>query len=190
METALFNLIKKYKTSDDQILGNMRLVVHLAKGYQNLGMDLEDLIQEGMIGLCKAKEKYEEAKGKFSSYAALWIKATIMQALNEKSRTVRIPSHRANKKEDQTYVSEFDLKIHGGIETASIEEREEEMAQENAIAKYLGKLNNKQKEIVKMKFGIGCEEMKTAEIAKKLGLTVQSINSTINISLRIMKENA
>ena len=188
METTLFNSIGKTKNSQDLVLGNMRLVVHLAKKYQNLGLDLDDLIQEGIIGLCKAKEKFVDEKGKFSSYAALWIKATIMQALNEKSRLVRIPSHKANSADDQIKVNEFDLRVHGGIENASIEEKESVIYQNHLIKRFLGKLNNKQREIIKMKFGIECEEMKTSEIAKKLGLTVQSVNSTIKNSINIMKQ--
>jgi RNA polymerase primary sigma factor len=187
METTLFNDIKKHKNSQDLVLGNMRLVVHLAKKYQGLGIDLEDLIQEGIIGLCKAKEKFVEGKGKFSSYAALWIKATIMQALNEKSRLVRIPSHKASKADEQIKVNEFDLRVHGGTESAIVEERETEVEKNHMVTKFLEKLNSKQKQIIKMKFGIECEEMKTSEIAKKIGLTVQSVNSIIKNSINIMK---
>lgn len=189
MDTALYNTIKKYKNSDDSILGNLRLVVHLAKKYQNCGLDLDDLIQEGVIGLCKANEKYDEAKGKFSSYAALWIKAQIMIALNEKSRLVRIPSHRANVKEDQTYSTEFDLRTHGGVEMASIEKQEEMDNTMSLIKKGLSFLNNRQAQIIKMKFGIDCKEMKTSEISKEIGISVQAINGNIHNALRIMKEN-
>jgi len=189
MDTTLFNDIKKHKNSTDLVLGNMRLVVHLAKQYQGLGLTLEDLIQEGTIGLVQAKDKFDESKGKFSSYAALWIKATIMQALNNTSRLVRIPAHKTGLAEEQIKVNEFDLKIHGGVENATMEEREEEEGKNASIEKFLNKLNAKQQEIIKMKFGIGYpKEMKTSEIAKVLGKTVQSINSQINISLNIMKQ--
>lgn len=187
METILFNDIKKHKDSQDLVLGNMRLVVHLAKQYQGLGIDMEDLVQEGIIGLCKAKEKFVEGKGKFSSYAALWIKATIMQALNEKSRLVRIPSHKAGQAKEQIKVNEFDLRVHGGTESATVEQKESVNEQNYLITKFLGKLDNRQREIIKMKFGIECEEMKTSEIAKKIGLTVQSVNSIIKNSINIMK---
>jgi RNA polymerase primary sigma factor len=76
------------------ILANLRLVVHLAKRYAGHGVSLLDLIQEGNIGLMKAIEKFEYDRGnKLSTYAHWWIKQSIVRALADKSRLIRLPVH-------------------------------------------------------------------------------------------------
>ncbi|MBP5601795.1 MAG: RNA polymerase sigma factor RpoD/SigA [Treponema sp.] len=83
---------------DRMINANLRFVVRVAKKYQNHGLDLTDLISEGNIGLMTAIEKFEPSRGyHFISYAVWWINQSILKALSEKSRAIRLPLNRANE---------------------------------------------------------------------------------------------
>ena len=86
------------KAFDRIINANLRFVVSVAKKYKGQGMALSDLINEGNIGLITALEKFEPEKGyHFISYAVWWIRQSIMKALSEKARAVRLPLNRANE---------------------------------------------------------------------------------------------
>ena len=79
---------------NELVSAKLRLVVSLAKRYQGCGMSLQDLIQEGNIGLMKAAEKFDASKGfRFSTYAAWWINQTIGRALADQSKAIRVPVH-------------------------------------------------------------------------------------------------
>ena len=105
------HLAKKIKHGDNVSLerlvkANLRFVVSVAKKYQNQGLTLSDLINEGNLGLIRATSLFDETRGfKFISYAVWWIRQSILQALAEKSRIVRIPANKISiiSKINQTF---------------------------------------------------------------------------------------
>lgn len=107
------DLAKRIKAGDEIALekltkANLRFVVSVAKQYQNQGLSLSDLINEGNVGLMKAAKRFDESKGfKFISYAVWWIRQSILQAIVEYSRMVRLPLNKmtAYNKVNDAYVA-------------------------------------------------------------------------------------
>ncbi len=93
---------------------NLKLVIKIAHKYKNYGMDLEDLVNEGNIGLMKASEKFDPKRNcKFASYASFWIKQKIYKALSLKSRLIKLPAHAVDKHlKILKFISEFSNENH------------------------------------------------------------------------------
>ncbi|MBV9212899.1 MAG: sigma-70 family RNA polymerase sigma factor [Actinobacteria bacterium] len=99
-EVELAQRIEKgdVEAKDRMINSNLRLVVSVARKYQGHGLTLGDLVQEGMLGLIRATEKFDWRRGfKFSTYATLWIRQAIQRGLENSSRTIRLPVHIAQR---------------------------------------------------------------------------------------------
>ena len=92
-------LAKRVAAGDEEarnqmVAANLRLVVHWARRYQDRGVDMADLVQEGTFGLMRAVEKFEYQRGyKFSTYATWWIRQSVSRAIADQGRTIRIPVH-------------------------------------------------------------------------------------------------
>ena len=123
---------------DKLVKANLRFVVSVAKQYQNQGLSLNDLINEGNLGLIKAANKFDETRGfKFISYAVWWIRQSILQAISEQSRIVRMP---LNQVGFQSKLSKARTSFEQKYERhPSIEELAEELGTDKAkIAEALG----------------------------------------------------
>jgi len=121
----------KIRNGDDNALqrlveANLRFVISVAKQYQNQGLSFADLINEGNLGLVKAAKKFDETRGfKFISYAVWWIRQSIMQAISEQTRVVRLPLNRLS---DMKKISKA---------TSHLEQQYEREPSNTEIAEYL-----------------------------------------------------
>lgn len=130
-ETELAEKIRKgdLKALDELIKANLRFVISVAKQYQNQGLNLPDLINEGNIGLIKAATRFDETKGfKFISYAVWWIRQSILQALAEYARVVRLPLNKIGS------VNKVNRTFYELLQKYSREPNYDEIAQELNIA--------------------------------------------------------
>lgn len=123
-------LTKRIKLGDkaaanELVTANLRFVISVAKQYQNKGLDLVDLIQEGNIGMLEAAYKFDETRGyRFISYAVWWIRQSIMRAISEQCRTVRVPMSQVVNMSKINKMSEKFEQKNGRV--PSMEEIEEE----------------------------------------------------------------
>ncbi len=219
------------------IEANLRFVVSVAKQYQNQGLSLPDLIDEGNLGLIKAAQKFDETRGfKFISYAVWWIRQSILQALAEQSRIVKLPLNQVGaqnkigkeisrfeqkyqrKPSDEELASNLKIPVdkitdsmrvtgrHVSVD-APFQEGEDNslldvmtnddapMADEGLnheslskeVDRALSQLNPKERDILKMFFGIGCQEMTLEEIGAKFDLTRERVRQIKEKAIRQLK---
>ena len=129
-EVTLATLIQAGDEEARQTLieANLRLVVKIARDYEHVGLPLLDLINEGNIGLMKAVERFDPAKGaKFSTYGAFWIKQAIKRALANQSKTIRLPVHMVDK------IYHMRIASHRLQECLGREPSDEELAEEMGL---------------------------------------------------------
>jgi len=219
---------------------NLRFVVSVAKQYQNQGLSLPDLINEGNLGLIKAAEKFDETRGfKFISYAVWWIRQSILQALAEQSRIVRLPlnqvgslnkinkafsrfeqqherkpSHEeladelempAEKVADTLRVagrhisvdapfvegednSLLDVLINSDSPNADRSLINESLSRE--IERALATLTERESDIIKFFFGIGCQEMTLEEIGERFALTRERVRQIKEKAIRRLRHTS
>ncbi len=112
-------LVRTGRAARDRLtISNLRLVVSIAKRYMNRGLSFLDLIQEGNMGLMKAVEKFDFARGyKFSTYATWWIRQAITRAIADQSRTIRVPVHMIETVRELNRVKREYIQSHGSAPT-------------------------------------------------------------------------
>ena len=112
-------LVREGRAARDRLtISNLRLVVSIAKRYMNRGLSFLDLIQEGNMGLMKAVEKFDFARGyKFSTYATWWIRHAITRAIADQSRTIRVPVHMIETVRELNRVKREYIQSHGSAPT-------------------------------------------------------------------------
>ena len=240
-EVELAQRIKKgdHAALEKLTRANLRFVVSVAKQYQNQGLSLPDLINEGNLGLIRAAQKFDETRGfKFISYAVWWIRQSILQALAEQSRIVRLPLNQVgslNKisKELSKFEQENErrpspeelaerldipvdkisdtLKVSGrhiSVDAPFVEGEDNSLLdvlpnddspmadsslnQESLskeVDRALRQLYDREREILKMFFGIGCQEMTLEEIVAKFDLTRERVRQIKEKARRRLKQN-
>ena len=235
-------LAQKIKQGDQAALdklvsANLRFVVSVAKQYQNQGLSLPDLIDEGNLGLIKAAQKFDETRGfKFISYSVWWIRQSILQALAEQSRIVRLPLNQVGslnkigkalqrfEQENERRPSpaelaeQLDVPVEKIADTMKVSGRhvsvdapfvdgednslldvlpnedspmaDSSLTQESLskeVNRALEQLNPRERDILKMFFGIGCQEMTLEEIGAKFDLTRERVRQIKEKAIRRLK---
>ena len=219
---------------------NLRFVLSVAKQYQNQGLALNDLIDEGNLGLIKAAQKFDETRGfKFISYAVWWIRQSILQAISEQSRIVRMPLNQvgfqsklakavvnfeqANERrpsvqeladiletdegkvrealgtngkkvsvdapfQDDDSNSLIDIMTDEDAPTTDNNMERESLSKDLEAA--LSTLSEREQQVLKMLFGIGCNEMTAEEVANSLSLTRERVRQIKERALRRLRDDA
>lgn len=192
-----FELAQRIHAGDERALermvqGNLRFVVSVAKNYQNMGLDLEDLISAGNMGLVTAAKRFDETRGfKFCSYAVWWIRQSILQAISKEGRTVSLPANQLSllSKMGQE-VSRLEQELH---RTPTAEEVTERLEANEEHVRWL--LHTSERPVSLDAPVLGDEgSMRIDTIADKSSRTdeslmVESLRTEINNALTILPQN-
>lgn len=208
------------KAMDKLIRANLRFVITVAKEYQNQGLDFKDLISEGNYGLVKAARRFDSDKGvRFYSYAVHWIRQSILQALNEHSRTVRLPVNvindmNVNKKNmsEKEYANwcvhqgvnrtqslnqqiniegdELITTLYGGENDAFTKPDEDSVGLSTSLRQVMSILNNREQDIIMQYYGLDGEELTLQQIADNLDLTKERVRQIKNQAIKKLRFNA
>jgi len=199
-EVELAKRIEKGDTAakNRMIESNLRLVVANAKRYRGLGLPFLDLIQEGILGLIRAVEKFDHRRGfKFSTYATWWIRQAMQRALQQQSRTIRIPVH-VGQELARVRSAERKLSAELGRDPTpdevaarvgmSVDQLDELRAAER-IRKALERLDERGRKVIELRFGIGGQEpLPLREVAKRMGLSAEGVRKLERRALRTLAE--
>lgn len=240
-EIALTKRIKEGdKTAVDELVkANLRFVISVAKQYQNKGLSLVDLIQEGNIGLIEASKRYDETRGfRFISYAVWWIRQAIIHAISEQCRTVRVPMsqvvymNKINKASDKFEqengrrpspeelesetnldASKINLTLSSTSKAISLDTpfKDEDagclldvIPNENAegadhtslvestskeIEEVLSNLSYRERDVIRMSFGLGMGPMQNEEIASRFGIGCERVRQIQHEALEKIRLN-
>lgn len=202
---ALYQLTGSESALQSIINANLKLCVSFAKQRQNLGLSLDDLIQEANIGLIEAAKNYDPTRGvKFSSCAAQYIRKYLNEAISDKGRMVRLPQN-LTRKGCTTFAESMDAPLKGDDENKTYGETfaseskadcNTESSDLSLKVKYLlSKLGTDKKgiqkqEIMCLLFGIGCREHSQFEVSRKFGMCEERVRQIKLECLKLMKELA
>jgi len=192
------------EVSKEVVLKNhLLLVAKIAKGYENKGVELADLLAEGNIGLMNSLAKWDSKKGaSFTTCASWWIKQAIIRNCMHKNRIVRLPEHiselmRTDRIDFIYGEVNIDQKNSEGDTLAdSLPDAEtplfvdeETMKMKQMVKKFINYLKPKEREIIELYFGLnGDEALDVKLISKQMDLTTTRINQLIRTSIQKMKE--
>ena len=194
------------------VCSNLRFVVSVAKKYQNLGVPLADLINEGNIGLMRAARRFDETKGvKFISYAVWWIRQAVFQALAEHSRPVRLPVGKASewrrRRAEGREVGavggslSLDAPVSDDSSTQLIDVLADEASEPpdepmlggdltDATERALTVLSPRELDVTRRYFGLdGVESMTLEEIGETFGITRERVRQIKDRALRKLRES-
>ena len=181
---------------EELILSNQPLVFFIARKYHVPGLPLKDLVQEGNIGLMKAAESFDPAKGKFGTYAFWWIKAYILRAIEE-SWLVHVPPSREEPNRDDKgdgpvcQIVELDESVTAPAEEDDGPFKEaSEHENKQAVQRMLSGLTPRERRIICMRFGIGNggKDHTIEEIGKSVGLPPERVRQILSKALTKMRK--